>query len=44
VVAQAQSTPRLQEYLVAHQAHSPGGVIGGAARNIRTVAANGDGR
>jgi sigma-E factor negative regulatory protein RseA len=44
VAAQAQSTPRLQEYLVAHQAHAPGGVIGGAARNIRTVAANGDGR
>jgi hypothetical protein len=43
-VALAQSTPRLQEYLVAHQAHAPGGVIGGAARNIRTVAANGDGR
>ena len=44
VVAQAQSTPRLQEYLVAHQAYAPGGVIGGAARNIRTVAASGDGR
>jgi sigma-E factor negative regulatory protein RseA len=44
VVAQSQSTPRLQEYLVAHQAHAAGGVIGGAARNIRTVAANGDGR
>lgn len=44
VATQAQSTPRLQEYLVAHQAHAPGGVIGGAARNIRTVAANGDGR
>jgi len=44
VVAQTQSTPRLQEYLVAHQAHAPGGVIGGAARNIRTVAASGDGR
>lgn len=43
-VVHAQSTPRLQEYLVAHQAHAPGGVIGGAARNIRTVAANGDGR
>ncbi len=42
VVAQAQSTPRLQEYLVAHQAYAPGGVIGGAARNIRTVAASGD--
>jgi sigma-E factor negative regulatory protein RseA len=44
VAAQSQSTPRLQEYLVAHQAHAPGGVIGGAARNIRTVAAGGDGR
>ena len=44
VVAQAPSTPRLQEYLVAHQAYAPGGVIGGAARNIRTVAASGDGR
>ena len=44
IVAQSQSTPRLQEYLVAHQAHAPGGVIGGAARNIRTVAAGGDGR
>jgi sigma-E factor negative regulatory protein RseA len=45
VVAQTQSTPRLQEYLVAHQAYAPGGVIGGgAARNIRTVAASGDGR
>lgn len=44
VVAQAQSTPRLQEYLVAHQAYAPSGVIGGAARNIRTVAATGEGR
>lgn len=44
VVAQIQSTPRLQEYLVAHQAYAPGGVIGGAARNIRTVAVAGDGR
>ena len=44
VVAQTQSTPRLQEYLVAHQAYAPGGVIGGAARNIRTVAASGEGR
>ena len=44
VVAQAQSTPRLQEYLVAHQAYAPGGVIGGAAHNIRTVAATGDRR
>jgi sigma-E factor negative regulatory protein RseA len=44
VVAQTQSTPRLQEYLVAHQAYAPSGVIGGAARNIRTVAVTGDGR
>lgn len=44
VVARAQSTPRLQEYLVAHQAYAPGGVIGGAAHNIRTVAAVGDRR
>jgi len=40
----AQSTPRLQEYLLAHQAYSPGGVIVGGARNIRTVAASGEGR
>lgn len=44
VVAQAPSTPRLQEYLVAHQAYAPGGVIGGAAHNIRTVAATGERR
>ncbi len=44
VVAQTQSTPRLQEYLVAHQAYAPSGVIGGAARNIRTVAVAGEGR
>lgn len=44
VVAQARSTPRLQEYLVAHQAHAPGGGIIGGARNIRTVAASGAGR
>ena len=44
VVAQTQSTPRLQEYLVAHQVYAPSGVIGGAARNIRTVAITGDGR
>lgn len=44
VLAQAQSTPRLQEYLVAHQAYAPGGVVGGAARNIRTVAVTGDRR
>lgn len=44
ILAQAQSTPRLQEYLVAHQAYAPSGVIGGAARNIRTVAMAGEGR
>ncbi len=38
------STPRLQEYLVAHQAYSPAGSMVGAARNIRTVAASGEGR
>jgi len=42
VVAQAQSTPRLQEYLVAHQAYAPGGAMVGGARNIRTVAASGE--
>jgi sigma-E factor negative regulatory protein RseA len=44
VVAQAQSTPRLQEYLVAHQAYAPAGAMVGGARNIRTVAASGEGR
>ena len=44
VVAQVRSTPRLQEYLVAHQAHAPGGGIIGGARNIRTVAASGEAR
>jgi sigma-E factor negative regulatory protein RseA len=44
VVAQSKSTPRLQEYLVAHQAHAPGGAMVGGARNIRTVAASGEGR
>lgn len=44
VVAQTQATPRLQEYLVAHQAYAPSGVIGGAARNIRTVAVAGEGK
>jgi sigma-E factor negative regulatory protein RseA len=47
VVAQAansQSTPRLQEYLLAHQAYAPGGAMVGGARNIRTVAASGEGR
>jgi len=42
--AVAQSTPRLQEYLVAHQAYAPGGTMGGGARNIRSVAAFGEGR
>ncbi len=44
VVANSQSTPRLQEYLVAHQAYAPGGAMVGGARNIRTVAATGEGR
>lgn len=44
MLAQSQSTPRLQEYLVAHQAYAPSGVIGGGARNIRTVAAAGESR
>ena len=44
VVAQLQSTPRLQEYLVAHQAYAPAGAMAGGARNIRTVAASGEGR
>jgi sigma-E factor negative regulatory protein RseA len=39
-----QSTPRLQEYLVAHQAYAPGGGMVGGARNIRTVAVSGEGR
>ncbi len=43
-LAQSQSTPRLQEYLVAHQAYAPGGTMVGGARNIRTVAASGEGR
>jgi sigma-E factor negative regulatory protein RseA len=43
-MAQMQSTPRLQEYLVAHQAYAPGGAMVGGARNIRTVAAVGEGR
>ncbi len=38
------STPRLQEYLVAHQAYSPAGPMVGAARNIRTVAVASEGR
>lgn len=40
VVANSQSTPRLKEYLVAHQAYSSGGTMVGGARNIRTVAAS----
>ena len=44
MVANSQSTPRLQEYLVAHQAYAPGGAMVGGARNIRTVAATGEGR
>ncbi|MDP2823385.1 MAG: sigma-E factor negative regulatory protein [Sulfuritalea sp.] len=44
VVAQSQSTPRMQEYLLAHQAYAPGGAIVSGARNIRTVAASGEGR
>ncbi|MCX7155548.1 MAG: sigma-E factor negative regulatory protein [Rhodocyclales bacterium] len=44
VLAQSRSTPRLQEYLLAHQAYSPGGAVVGGARNIRTVAASGEGR
>lgn len=40
----SQTTPRLQEYLVAHQAYAPGGAMVGGARNIRTVAAVGEGR
>lgn len=35
---QAPSTPRLQEYLVAHQAYASVGPMAGGARNIRTVA------
>jgi sigma-E factor negative regulatory protein RseA len=44
VVASFQSTPRLQEYLLAHQAYAPAGAMVGGARNIRTVAASGEGR
>lgn len=36
-LAQAPSTPRLQEYLVAHQAYASVGPMAGGARNIRTV-------
>lgn len=41
VAVRAQSTPRLQEYLVAHQAYAPGGAMIGGARNIRTVSGEG---
>lgn len=44
VVAPPQSTSRLREYLLAHQAYSPGGVIVGGARNIRAVSASDEGR
>ena len=40
----AQSTPRLKEYLVAHQAYASGGAMVGGARTIRTVAASGENR
>lgn len=43
-VTQSTSTPRLQEYLVAHQAYAQSGAMVGGARNIRTVAASGGGR
>jgi len=43
-VVHTQSTPRLQEYLVAHQAYAPAGAMVSGARNIRTVAASGEGR
>lgn len=43
-VAQVQSTPRLQEYLLAHQAYAPSGAVVSGARNIRLVAASGEGR
>lgn len=41
---QSQSSPRLQEYLVAHQAYAPSGAMVGGARNIRTVSVSGEGR
>jgi sigma-E factor negative regulatory protein RseA len=44
VAANSTSTPRLKEYLLAHQAYAPGGAMVGGARNIRTVAASGEGR
>jgi len=45
VASAAPATPRIQEYLVAHQAYAPGGAItGGARNNIRTVAMAGHGQ
>jgi sigma-E factor negative regulatory protein RseA len=44
MVAQSVSTPRLQEYLVAHQAYAQAGTMVGGARNIRTVSASGEAR
>lgn len=44
MVAQAAPASNMQEYLLAHQAYSPGGVIVGGARNVRVVAASGEGR
>lgn len=44
VAAQSKSTPRLQEYLLAHQAYAPNGTMVGGARNIRTVATSREGR
>lgn len=44
VRSQEHSTPRLQEYLVAHQAYAPAGAMVGGARNIHTVAGSGEGR
>ncbi|MCF8198404.1 MAG: sigma-E factor negative regulatory protein [Sulfuritalea sp.] len=38
------STPRLQEYLVAHQTYAPAGAMVGGARNIHMVASSGEGR
>lgn len=39
--ARLAASPRLQEYLVAHQAHAP---VGGTSRSIRTVAMAREGR
>lgn len=39
-----QSTPRLQEYLVAHHAYAPGGAMVGGARNVRTVSVSSERR